>query len=105
MVALSRRANYIVHDLIDGTTLSPLMPRRHLVGEDSLDRLGRAADICDHRVVIVRVEPAHIANLPARVRIEARRIENDFTPPAPLQLRHTDAILHQRTDASAIHSK
>ena len=54
-------------------------------------------------VVIARVQPAHIAHLPARVRIEARRIQHHLARLAGLQLRHAHAILHQRQHLRAVH--
>ena len=48
------------------------------MGEDSLHRFGRAADLGDDGVVVVGVEPADVADLSAGVGVEAGVVEDDL---------------------------
>ncbi len=70
--------------------------------EDALHRLGAAAHFGHDGLVVARIEPAHIAHLPAGVGVEAGGVEHDLALFAGLQASDADAILHQREDARAI---
>src|SRR5579871_4845812 len=84
-----------IDNRIDRIPHSNRLIRPHLMRKHTLHRLGRTTHLSDNRVVILRIQPTHIANLSTRVRIEASRVEHNLTQLATLQLRHTNAILHQ----------
>ncbi len=58
---------------------------------NALHGIGHAFDLGDQRVVIVGVEPAHIANLSAGFGVEGRVVEHDLAAFAGLQFLRADA--------------
>ena len=73
--------------------------------EDSLDRLGRAADLGDDGVVVVRIKPADVANLSAGVGVEGGLVEDDFNFFAGLGFLNSDAIFNDGEDFCAFNGE
>ena len=74
-----------------------------LLGDDAmrahaLHGIGHAFDLGDQRVVIVGVEPANVADLPAGLGVERRVVEHDLAALAGLQLLRADAGAIVRLD-------
>src|SRR6185312_11436657 len=62
--------------------------------EDSLHRLGASAYVGYDGVVVVGIEPADVAHLPAGIGVKAGVVENHFYCIAGICAAHTDAILY-----------
>ena len=78
-----------------------------LFGDDlmrahSLDRVIAAPHLGNDGVVIVAVEPAPVADLPARFSVERRVIKNDFAFVARLELLRAHALADDGEDFTAV---
>ena len=70
-----------------------------LLGDDamrahSLHGIGDAFNFGDDGVVIFAVEPANIADLPARIGVERRVVEHDFAALARVKLGNLFAVVY-----------
>src|SRR5712692_2132382 len=63
---------------------------------DALDRVVAAGHFGNDRVVIVRVEPSAVANLPAGFGVEGRVVEDDFALVTGLEFLRALAVVDDR---------
>ena len=94
VVALRRVAELCVDDRVHPHSQRDGLLHLHAMRAHTLHRLGAAQHIADYRVVIVRAQPAVVADLAARVGIERRVVEHDLHLFTCRSRRDTHTIAH-----------
>src|ERR1700722_5584957 len=102
VIAHGRLANVAVDDGIDLVAHTEGFLGHNLMGAHTLNRRVATSDVGDDGIVIVRVKPSAVANLPAGFGIERRVIENDFALLARLEFLHALTVLDDGENLAAI---
>ncbi len=102
VITHGRLANVSVHHRIDLVAYMNRLLRRHLMRPHSLNRRIASGDIGDDGVVVVRVKPSLIANLPAGFGVERRVIEHHFAGFAGLEFLRALPVANDGENLAAV---
>ena len=94
VIAHGRLANVGIHDGIDFVAHANRLLRDNLMRPHSLNRRIASRHLSDDGVVIVRIKPSLVANLPAGVGIERRVVKNDLAGFSSLEFPHALAVVN-----------
>ena len=102
VIAHSRLPNVSIHDSIDSVANAQRLFSNNLMRPHPLNRRIASRNVGDNGVVIVRIEPSPVTNLPAGFRIERRVIENDFAGFASLEFPRALPIVNDSQHLAAV---
>src|ERR1017187_1254063 len=96
MIAHGRLANVSIDDSIDLIADAQRLFSNNLMRPHPLNRRVASRHIGNDGVVIVRIKPSLVANLPTGLSIERRVIKNDLAGFASLQFLHALPVANDR---------
>jgi hypothetical protein len=102
VIAHGRQAKVSIHDSINFVAHAQLMFSNNLMRPHTLNRRIASRNIGNNGVVIGRVKPSPVANLPTGFGIERRVIKNDLARLASLEFPRTLPVFDDRQNSSSI---